>query len=241
VLTIKKLYKNEYFMTALAIAIMIIFVVGFFYGAQVFLNTTNPLVTVESGSMCIEYYNTCDGWSHPFERTLHVGDVLIIQGLNPADYNSNYPDSDIIVFHPPGSSDPNFLVVHRLTSEKVEDEVYYFYVKGDGNPPDKWPAPAEPYAIDSSWYYKPDIRAWYASHPEVPEGAIPEEFVVGKVICRIPWIGQITLFMDPNRNPWGRPIIIGLIILLIVIEFILPLAKQGKRIADEQKDTGVQT
>ncbi|MCW4025701.1 MAG: hypothetical protein NWF01_11830 [Candidatus Bathyarchaeota archaeon] len=221
-LTIKKLFKNEYFTTVLIIVIMIIFVVGFFYGSQLFLNTTNPIVTVESGSMCIEYGGNCDGWSHPFDMTLHVGDILIIQGLKTEDYKTDYPNSDIIVYRDIAH---DRLIVHRIVGEHTIDGKIYFYTKGDGNGPTLYPN------IPNSSEYDQFVG---------PDG-VSEDLVVGKVVGRIPWFGHITLFMDPERNPWGRPIVIGLIILLIVIEFILPLAKKGKRIAEQQQNVGVQT
>jgi len=43
---------------------------------------------------------------------------------------------------------------------------------------------------------------------------------------RIPYFGWITLFL--RENNWGLPVIIGLILLLIVIEFVLPVVKKKK-------------
>jgi hypothetical protein len=51
--------------------------------------------------------------------------------------------------------------------------------------------------------------------------------VVGKVVMRIPWFGWITLFM--RNNQWGLPLIIALIMLLVIIEFIIPLLREKKR------------
>jgi len=55
---------------------------------------------------------------------------------------------------------------------------------------------------------------------------VPQNYVVGKVIMRIPWFGWITLFL--RENSLGLPIIIALILLLIVIEFIIPLLRPKK-------------
>ena len=52
--------------------------------------------------------------------------------------------------------------------------------------------------------------------------------VVGKVVMRIPWIGHIILFM---RNSLGLPVIILLMVLLVIIEFILPLFRKKKPVA----------
>jgi hypothetical protein len=43
---------------------------------------------------------------------------------------------------------------------------------------------------------------------------------------RVPWFGWITLFM--RDNSLGLPIIIGLILLLVVVEFIIPILKEKK-------------
>ena len=50
--------------------------------------------------------------------------------------------------------------------------------------------------------------------------------VVGKVVMRIPWFGWVTLFM--RDNSWGLPVVIALIMLLVIIEFILPILREKK-------------
>jgi hypothetical protein len=53
---------------------------------------------------------------------------------------------------------------------------------------------------------------------------------------RIPYFGWITLFL--RENPWGLPVIIALILLLIVLEFVIPIirGKQGnEKQANENK------
>jgi hypothetical protein len=221
VLTAKKLFKNEYFVTTLIIVLMIVIVVGFFYGSQFFLNTTNPIVTVESGSMCIPYDGACDGWSHPFDRTLHIGDILIIQGLKPEDYNANYPNSDIIVYRDVAQ---DRLIVHRIVGKQIIDGKIYFQTKGDGNTQYTWPT------------VPPANGAYYDNIPDAK--GVPSDLVVGKVVGRVPWFGHITLFMDPAKNPWGRPIVIGIIALLVFVEFVIPLTRK-KNQPEQQKDTGV--
>jgi signal peptidase I len=210
----KKLLKNEYFITAFIISLMLAMVVGFFYGSQFVLNTPNPIVTVESGSMCIPYDGRCDGWSHPFDQTLHVGDILIVQGIDPNDYNAFYPNSDIIVFQ---DTLNNRLIVHRIVGKQIIDGVLYYQTKGDGNSyPDVYPK--VPTSNEYDQFYS---------------NGVPADLVVGKVIARIPWFGHITLFMDPAKNPVGRPIVIGIIVMLVIVEFVVPLAK--KKPTEEQK------
>ena len=201
--TLKKLWKNEYFQTAVIIGSIVLVVFGFWYGSQLVLNTQYPALAVVTGSMCTLQDGQCDGWTHPFAQTLHVGDLIIVQGVNPADLSANYPNSDIIVFHRPG--DPSELIVHRIVAKEEVNGIFYFRTKGDGNGI-KWPS--TPQAVEYD-----------------PWGPIPQDQVVGKVVMRIPWVGHIVLFM---RNSVGLPIIIALIILLVVVEFIVPLIR-GKK------------
>jgi signal peptidase I len=214
--TLKKLWKNEYVQTAVIIGLIALIVMGLWFSVQMVLNTPDPALAVVSGSMCIPQDALCDGWTHPFARTLHIGDLIIIQGVNPADLNADYPNSDIIVFHKP--TDPSDLIVHRIAAKEVIDGKIYFYTKGDGNPVDKWPNAIQPSEYD-------------------PWGKVSEDLVVGKVIMRIPWIGHVVLFM---RNSVGLPIIIALMIILLIIEFIVPLLRRKKAPVTEleqQKET----
>jgi len=210
--TLKKLWKNEYVQTAVIIGLIVLIVLGFWYGAQIALNTPDPALAVVSGSMCIPQDAQCDGWTHPFARTLHIGDLIIIQGVNPADLNANYSNSDIIVFHKP--TDPSELIVHRIVAKEVsENGTIYFWTKGDGNGINKWPSTPSTAEYD-------------------PWGKISQDQVVGKVVMRIPWLGHIILFM---RNSVGLPIIIALIILLVIVEFIVPLFRGKKAPAAESE------
>lgn len=206
--TLKGLWKNEYFQTLVIIGLIILLVFGFWYGSQLALGTSYPALAVVTGSMCIPYDGGCTGLSDIFQRTLHVGDLIIVKGVNSSELNSDYPKSDIIVFHRPNN--PDELIVHRIAAKEVVNGVTFFYTKGDGNPTHKWPDPI------SSTEYDP----W---------GKVSENQVVGKVIMRIPYLGHVVLFM---RNSLGLPLVIALIVLLVIIEFILPLFK-GKK--PEQK------
>jgi signal peptidase I len=210
----KKLWKNEYFQTAVVIGLIVLVIFGFWYGSQVVLNTPYPALAVVSGSMCVPYGSQCDGRFHPFARTLHIGDLIIVQGVNPADLSADYPNSDIIVFHKP--NDPEDLIVHRIVAKEERNGTLYFYTKGDGNGVNKWPS------TPSSSDYDP----WNDRQ------GVPENLVVGKVVMRIPWLGHIVLFM---RNSIGLPIVIALIIILVIVEFIVPLLR-GKEPSEQQKE-----
>jgi signal peptidase I len=202
--TLKKLWRNEYFQTAVSIGLIVLAVFGFWYGSQAILNTPYPALAVVSGSMCIPYDGTCDGWTHPFSQTLHIGDLIIIQGVNPAQLNANYPDSDITVFHDP--TDPTEFIVHRIISKQEINGTLYFRTKGDGNG-NVWPSTPEHGMDDWSGY---------------PNG-VPQSLVVGKVVMRIPWVGHIVLFM---RNSFGIPLVIIIILLALIVEFVIPLVRQ---------------
>ncbi len=208
---LKKIRQNNYFKTIIAIVLIVAIILVLFFGLQFGLKTSNPMLTVESGSMSIPYDSlesqTWQGFwlsiTHPFDRTLSVGDIIIVQGVTSKDLNANYPNSDIIVYHNPDN--PSELIVHRIVSEEIINGTIYFQTKGDGNPPEVWPNPAT------------QVDPW---------GPIPQSDVVGKVVMRIPWFGWITLEM--KNNHWALPLVIALILLLVIIEFVIPTIKERK-------------
>ena len=204
---LKKAWKNVYVQTATVIGIIALIVFGFWFGSQAVLNTSYPALAVVSGSMCVPYDGRCDGWSHPFSQTLHIGDLIIVQGTEPINLNSDYPASDIIIFKKP--TDPDELIVHRIVEKEERDGKIFFFTKGDGNSNTKWPD------IPTSSEYDP----WNQGN------GISEELVVGKVVMRIPWVGHFVLFM---RNGIGLPLVVGLITILIIVEFIIPIIRSKK-------------
>ena len=214
-IALKKMWKTPYFKTAIAIILLIAFVFGFFFGLQWGLHTSYPLLTVESGSMCVPYDAKCDGWlsiNHPFAQTLHKGDIIVVQGLNPKDLNANYPNSDIIIYHDP--EDQNTLIVHRIVSKQEINGTWYFQTKGDGNG-QPWPAIPSPSEYDGHSIWTSD---------KYSNTGIPQNYVVGKVVMRIPWFGWSTLLL--RNTSWGLPLIITLILLLVVFEFVVPILRK---------------
>ena len=207
----KKLWKNDYLKTALAIALIVAVIIGVFFGMQLALGASVPIRVVESGSMCVPYDGRCNGWSHPFDQTLHVGDIIIIQKVDPATLNANYPNSDIIVYRTPNGVIP---IVHRIVEKQEINDTLYFKTKGDGNRPIVWP----------------NIPSMYDNIPD--SKGVPQNLIEGKVILRIPWFGWITLFM--RGNSWALPVIIALVILLVVIEYVFPLIKERKKKTAQQ-------
>jgi hypothetical protein len=168
----------------------------------------------------------CVGWNsltHPFAQTLHTGDIVIIQGVNPKDLKTDYPNSDIIVFYDPNnpSATP---IIHRIISATDVNGTLYFKTKGDGNgmPGSQWPAPITTNIGLDPWDYQNN-----------PPG-VPQNDVVGRVVMRIPWFGWVALIMQ--KSTLGLPLIIALIILLVVIEFIIPILREKKK-PIEQKES----
>lgn len=220
--TIKNLWKNEYFKTVVMIILIFVVVFGFWYGSQLVLNTQHPALAVATGSMCQVEYMRCDGWTHPFERTLHVGDLIIVQGVNPKDIKAAaYPDGDIIVFHRPRfrAEDPDELIVHRTIANVTREDngLIYFRTRGDGSPSqsgDQW-----------SSDYRGENYSW--------SGMVSEKLLVGKVVLRFPWVGHIALFM---HNTSGMLIIIVLIIILVITEFIIPVFTRKETKTEEKED-----
>ncbi len=218
----KKLFNNEYVKTTLAVALIVAIVLGFFFGLGLALGTAVPIRVVESGSMCTDAYG-CDGWSHPFDQTLHVGDIIIIQGVKPEDLNVNYPNSDIIVYQNPNlRGNPEATpIVHRIVVRYEVNGTYYFQTKGDGNGV-HWPVTPSSSEYDSHVLWN------------TGEG-VPQDLVLGKVVMRIPFFGYITLFM--KGNSWALPLVIMLIMLLIVVEFVIPAARARKKKTIEEHNT----
>ncbi|MDR0318409.1 MAG: hypothetical protein LBI09_00025 [Nitrososphaerota archaeon] len=222
---VRKLWRNDIFRTACTLALIPIIIIGFWATLPRALNTDIfPLFVVVSGSMCIPE-EPCTGisvlFSHTFERTLHKGDILVIQGVNAKDLKTDYPDSDIIVFRDPvrAANEPNANIVHRIIDSVEVNGKLYFYTKGDGNGyPNVWPQ--TPQSRDHWRSVEEDLTSTY-------DDAISQDYVYGKVVMRIPLIGAIA--MQSQKNNMITVILGILIVLLITFEFILPLVKKRKR------------
>jgi signal peptidase I len=217
-LKVATIIRNEYVRSAIVIAIIIAVVLGLFFGLQFALGTSVPVRVVESGSMCVPYDGGCDGWTHPFEQTLHVGDIIVIQQINPADLNANYPYSDIIVYENP--TNPTATpIVHRIVEKYKDNGTFYFQTKGDGNG-NQWPDIPSPQEYDSR-------TLWSTGQ------GVPQNHVIGKVVMRIPYFGWVTLFL--RNNQWGLPLVVALILLLVVLEFIIPIVKSKRDKPEEEQ------
>lgn len=190
-----RLWKKEYFQTAVVIVLIIVFVFGFWFGLKFVLGTDYPMLAVASGSMSTVQPD--NAWSLPFVPTLHTGDLIIVQAVNPQDiyaapYNQSGRSGDILVFRPyPGS---NELIVHRAIGWSDNTTVI---TKGDGN---ALPGP-------------PD------------QGEVPVSQVIGKVVLRVPWLGNLSLLMQNNA---GFYLILALIIIIIAIELVASILEKEK-------------
>jgi signal peptidase I len=202
------------------IVIFLIFgiVIGSYFGLQLALNNSIPFRVVESGSMCVIYDGPCDGLSHPFAPTLHKGDIIVIQRINPVDLKTNYPNSDIIVYKNP--NDPTGTpIVHRIVAVQKINSSLFFQTKGDGNPSAKFPD----ITSDGDW---DSHTIWHTGQ------GVTEDAIEGKVVMRIPLFGWITLLM--RQNSLVLPLIIGIILLLVVVEFVVPIIKDKRKLSQSR-------
>ena len=105
--------------------------------------------------------------SASMEPTINAGNyVFVDEQVNPRDLSTDYPNSDIIVFHQPG--DPSDLIVHRIVAVDEIGGELYFRTKGDGNSPAKYPDTPTPAEYDP----------WQTDG--IP--GVREDLVVGKVV-----------------------------------------------------------
>jgi signal peptidase I len=57
----QKMNRSEYIKSIAAVAVIVVVVLGFFFGLSFALNAEVPIRVVESGSMCVPYGGACDG------------------------------------------------------------------------------------------------------------------------------------------------------------------------------------
>ena len=157
--------------------------------------------------------------AHPFDQTLHEGDIIVIQKVNPADLNGNYPNSDIIVYENP--TDPTSTpIVHRIVKiQTINGTLFTSKQRVTATAPISGQEYLHVGEYDSN-------TLWTTGQ------GVPQNLVIGKVVMRIPYFGWITLFL--RGNSWGLPVIIGLILLLVVLEFIIPIIR-GKKSKPQQE------
>jgi signal peptidase I len=221
---ISRIRHNTHFKSFIIVFLIVGIIIGSYFGLQLGLNTSVPFRVVESGSMSLALnfitgppYSLSDFFltlEHPFDRTLDTGDIIVIQKVDPKYLNTNYPNSDIIVYKPP--TDPTGTpIVHRIVEVQEINGTLYFQTKGDGNPSVKYPAiPSE-----NDW---DSHTIWHTGQ------GVTTEAIEGRVIMRIPLIGWVTLLM--KQNSLALPLIIGIILLLVVLEFVVPIVREKRKV-----------
>jgi len=206
----RDLLRNEAVQTIILIAIMVAGVAAFWFGLRFAFRTEFPLLAVASGSM---------------EPVFYRGDLIVVQGglnfteLNAASKDAQSPGEVIVFFDPRYGRAPVYLpvagpecrlIVHRAVSKVENNGTWYFQTQGDSNfGPDSW------------------------SGTETREGRISEKLLVGRVVGKVPWLGQIPLFMHENQI-LATVLIVFLFAILIIVDFIFP--KKGDRKPGGQKE-----
>lgn len=151
---------------------------------------------------------SCNGWAHPFEHTLHVGDLVLIEGVNASNLNVNYPDSDVIAFYNPAASTE--IVFRRIVNSTINGDVF-FYAKGDGNAAADWPAVSDSYVHD----------VWISSNASTPMEPISQDMILGKVVMRVPWVGNVAVFLNDVVGVENRFVSVAFLVLLVVFVMLV--------------------
>jgi len=199
--------------------------IGIWAGVRVALSTEFPVLVVSSGSMCQRVETTWNGMC-----TLEIGALIVIRGQDPSSIVASNvstagpePNGSIIVFRPPApfSSDPNFLVVHRVIAVRNTSQGYLFDTRGDANG-NACNCPS----ADDGW--------------DLSRGGkgVPGANVVGvyQYTIPIPYLGSAILsirgFMYNDQTgqprPEGLAVIVLLILALFAFEIIEPSGKKNK-------------
>lgn len=127
------------------ILVIILSVLGIYFGFRIALATTTPWVAVASESM---------------SPALEVGDLVIIQGA-PA---SEIKVGEIIVFNTPGE---NSYTIHRvIRTEPLANGTVGFRTKGDATPEDPDWIPEQ--NVHGRVLYRIPYIGWLALDPAIP-------------------------------------------------------------------------
>jgi signal peptidase I len=200
---IKNLRKNG-LVTTLFLLLLVLLANFVIQGAlTLILKTPTPLHTPISGSM---------------EPTLNIGDLLIIQGgITGESVYAHLGNGDIIIFHDP--RDYNGIpIVHRAIDKYQVNGTWYIVTKGDHNGASLYDY--ENGADDWSWYGFPKGGNY-------SKAGIPESYIIGKVIFRIPYLGYVLRTFDETTISLGIFAITlrqFLIIILLVVFVYLELS-----------------
>jgi signal peptidase I len=210
---LKKALKNNYIKNAVLIMIIIGGMLSFWFGLRTVLRTEYPFFSVVSGSML---------------PTIKVGDLIVVQG---------YADPSTVYAAPPKWDDPV-----KKTRVLEGGDIVVFWHMSPGQGLEHWVHRAVGNVTDAHGkrYLITLGDANYGNtdtHYNATTGAVlpglPEEYIVGKVVVDVPYIGQAALFF---QTPSGRVIIIVLIVAMIVVEFIPFSRKKDKEQVPKQEE-----
>ncbi|MEM2902264.1 MAG: signal peptidase I [Candidatus Bathyarchaeia archaeon] len=113
---VKRMWRSEVFRVVFTLALVFLAVQGAWMVMKVILGTEVPLAYVPSRSM---------------EPTLRVGDLVVIEGVEPREISLG----DILVFYVPGHyGEDSYRIVHRVVTVVQVDGTLGFETKGDNNP-----------------------------------------------------------------------------------------------------------
>ena len=198
----QKLTSKQKKEAVISVGLIVVVLGGTFGGlalTKVFLHTDYPFVVVTSGSM---------------EPTIYRGDILILEGKDPADIATGTHEDhlgDIILYDSHGIwpnpiADP---IVHRVVGKLYDDveDMYYFVTQGDAN------GNTDP--------------------------LVPETHVLGVVRHIIPKVGMIKIWLS---YPGVSALLIGGLIILFVISTVQDIRhqdeednKKPKKVSSEDK------
>jgi len=144
--------------------------------------------------------------------TLSEGDIIFLQkpqNLGDIQNGSHTGRTgDILVFYAPLQG---FLVIHRVIDKKFEAGIWYFNTQGDN---DGSPDNLDLYGFSGNY--------------------LPEEYVKGVMIGRIPWIGNIGIFLRDSGI--GIFLIIIILAYLIISSFYDAKSSQTAKKEDKKED-----
>jgi signal peptidase I len=123
--------------------------------------------------------------------TLSQGDIIFLQkpqNLGDVQNGSHTEKTgDILIFY---SSHLGFLVIHRVIYKEFKDGKWYFNTQGDN---DGTPDNIDIYGFGGDY--------------------LPEDYVKGVMIGRIPWIGNIGIFLRDSG--------IGIFLIIIILAYLI--------------------
>ncbi len=158
--------------------------------------------------------------SGSMEPVFYRGDLIIVQGglnfteLNAAPKDAQPPGEVIVFYHPRyGRPPPVYLPVAGTETHLIVHRAVEKYQLENG-----------------TWYFYTRGDANWGNDP----WKIRQDYIVGKVIGKVPWLGNIPLFM--HENPILAASIIGfLFVVLIIVDFIFPEKGDEKSRGQEEK------